>query len=32
MVESDMDVSSRHVVLTVKTVAGGIWMLDDVDK
>jgi Tol biopolymer transport system component len=32
MTQSDMDVSSRHVVLTMKTVAGSIWMLDNVDK
>jgi hypothetical protein len=32
MTHSDMDVSSRHVVLTMKTVTGSIWMLDNVDK
>jgi serine/threonine protein kinase/Tol biopolymer transport system component len=32
MNQSEMDVSSRHVVLTMKTVSGSIWMLDNVDK
>jgi hypothetical protein len=29
---SEMDVSARHVVLTMKTVSGSIWMLDNVDR
>ena len=29
---SEMDVSSRHAVLTMKTVRGSIWMLDNVDR
>ncbi len=32
MPQSDMDVSSRHAVLTMTTVTGNIWMLDNVDK
>ena len=32
MTQSDMDVSSGHIVLTMKTVTGSIWMLDKVDK
>jgi Tol biopolymer transport system component len=32
MSSSDMDVSSHHAVLTIKTVTGSIWMLDNVDK
>ena len=32
MTQSDMDVSSRHVVLTIKTVTGSVWVLDHVDK
>ena len=32
MTQSDMDVSSRHVVLTMKTVTGSVWVLDHVDK
>jgi eukaryotic-like serine/threonine-protein kinase len=30
--QSEMDVSFRHAVLTMKTVSGSIWMLDNVDK
>lgn len=29
---AEMDVSSRQAVLTMKTVSGSIWMLDNVDK
>lgn len=29
---SEMDVSARHTVLTMKTVSGSIWMLDNVDR
>jgi hypothetical protein len=29
---SEMDVSARHAVLTMKTVSGSIWMLDHVDR
>jgi len=29
---SDMDVSPGHAVLTMKTTAGSIWMLDNVDR
>jgi Tol biopolymer transport system component len=32
VVQSDMDVSSRQVVLVSKKVSGGIWLLDHVDK
>jgi len=32
MPRSEMDVSSRHAVLTMKTVSGSIWMLDNVDR
>ena len=32
MTQSDMDVSSGYIVLTMKTVTGSIWMLDNVDK
>ncbi len=29
---SEMDVSARHTVLTMKTATGSIWMLDNVDS
>ena len=29
---SQMDISARHAVLTMKTVSGSIWMLDNVDR
>ncbi len=29
---SEMDVSARHAVLTMQTVSGSIWMIDNVDK
>ena len=29
---AEMDVSSRHAILTMKTTAGSIWMLDNVDR
>jgi Tol biopolymer transport system component len=29
---AQMDVSARHFLLTMKSVTGGIWMLEDVDK
>jgi Tol biopolymer transport system component len=32
MTHSDMDVSSGHVLLTIKTVTGSVWVLDQVDK
>ncbi len=32
LTRSEMDVSSRHAVLTMKTTAGSIWMLDNVDR
>ena len=28
----EMDVSARHALLTMKTTAGSIWMLDNVDR
>ncbi len=32
LTRSEMDVSARHAVLTMKTVSGSIWMLDHVDR
>jgi Tol biopolymer transport system component len=29
---AEMDVSARHVLLTMKSVTGSIWMLEEVDK
>jgi Tol biopolymer transport system component len=29
---AEMDVSARHILLTMKSVSGSIWMLDHVDK
>jgi Tol biopolymer transport system component len=29
---AEMDVSSRHAILTMKTTSGSIWMLDNVDR
>jgi hypothetical protein len=29
---SEMDVSSPHAVLTMKTVRGSIWMIDNVER
>ena len=29
---AEMDVSATHVVLTIKTVSGSVWMLDGVDR
>ena len=29
---TEIDVSSRHAVLPMKTVSGSIWMLDNVDR
>jgi len=27
-----MDVSARHVMLTMRSASGSIWMLDNVDR
>ncbi len=32
LTRSEMDVSARNAVLTMKTTAGSIWMLDNVDR
>jgi hypothetical protein len=32
MARAEIDVSSRHVVLTLKAVSGSIWMLDGIDR
>ena len=32
LARSEMDVSARHAVLTMKAVSGSIWMLDNVDR
>jgi hypothetical protein len=29
---AELDVASKHVVLTMRTVTGSVWMLDDVDR
>jgi eukaryotic-like serine/threonine-protein kinase len=29
---AEMDVSARHIVLTMRTVSGSVWMLEDVDR